>query len=71
MTRTVCAKHAIITDQCRTNKGDDAVIEEAVQRIIAEFKEIAPHWPIGYGTEFHVKLEIERELEAAPQKEGK
>lgn len=59
--RTICAKHAVITDECRTNRSDIGAITEAVQRIVDEFMECAPHWPLGNGTKFHVKLEIERQ----------
>ena len=54
------AKHAIITDECRRNRTDDGAIKEAVERILREYHECAPHWPIGNGTKFHVKLEIEK-----------
>jgi hypothetical protein len=54
------AKHAIITDDCRRNKGDDVVMEEALQRIRAEWPNVAKGWPIGKGGRFHVALIVER-----------
>lgn len=54
------AKHAIITDECRRNKGDDAVIEEALQRLRDEWPKVAKGWPVGSGGRFHVVLIVER-----------
>ena len=54
------AKHAIITDECRRNRTDLGAIQEATQRILLEYMACIEHWPIGNGTKFHVKLEIER-----------
>ena len=60
------AKHAIITDECRKNRTDVGAINEAVQRIVDEYMVCVEHWPLGNGTKFHVKLEIERP-EPTPQ----
>ena len=54
------AKHAIITDECRKNRSDVGAIHEAVQRLVDEYMACVEHWPLGAGTKFHVKLEIER-----------
>jgi hypothetical protein len=55
------AQHAIITDQCRQNKGDAAVIEEACQRIRDAWNNgVSKGWPIGSGARFHVALIVER-----------
>ncbi len=37
------AKHAIITDECRENKGDMLAIEEALDRIREEYFSIVNH----------------------------
>ena len=63
------AKHAIITDECRRNKGDTAVIEEALQRLRDEWAHIAKGWPIGAGGRFHVVMAVEQP--ANLQTEGK
>jgi len=34
------AKHAIITDQCRANRGDEEAFDEAVRRLRNEYKAI-------------------------------
>lgn len=54
------AKHAIITDECRVNRTDEGAIKEALQRILDEYMACVGAWPLGEGTKFHVKLEIER-----------
>lgn len=53
------AKHAIITDECRTNKGDEAVMEEALQRLRDEWPRVANGWKVGKGCKFHVVLIVE------------
>ena len=54
------AKHAYITDVCRTNRGDDGAIEEALNRLREEFKACADAWKIGDGTEFHLVLTVHK-----------
>ncbi len=54
------AKHAIITDECRRNKGDERVMEEALQRLRDEWPNVANGWPVGAGGRFHVVLIVER-----------
>ncbi|HEX2882218.1 MAG TPA: hypothetical protein VHO25_22010 [Polyangiaceae bacterium] len=54
----LCAKHAIITPTCR-QKGDEAVIDEALARLRAEYIATAPNWPLD-GARFHVVLTVER-----------
>jgi hypothetical protein len=54
------AKHAIITDQCRQNKGDQAVMDEACERLRDEWRHVAAGWPVGSGARFHVALIVER-----------
>lgn len=53
------AKHAIITDECRTNRGDEGAIDEALRRLREEFLVLATIWPIGQGTRFNVILDLE------------
>lgn len=57
----IIAKHAIITDTCRNNKGDVGAINEALERIRQEYDNLLQYWPIGKGTKFHIKLIVEYE----------
>lgn len=63
-----CARHAIITDECRQHKGDAAVIEEAIGRLRESWESVAEGHLIGRGTKFHLLLMVERapELERGP-----
>ena len=54
-----CAKHAIITPACRTNKGDEAAAIEATERISDELFECLKGYPVD-GAKFHVVLTVER-----------
>lgn len=54
----MCARHAIITPTCRKNKGDDAVIEETIERIRSELRGCLPNWPIDTAN-FHVAMTVE------------
>lgn len=48
--------HAIITEACRRNRGDVAVIEEAIQRLRNGWASVSRNWPIEAGGRFHVVL---------------
>ncbi len=55
------AQHAIITDQCRVNKGDEAAIDEALGRLHHEYMQPATvPANMGKGVNFHVVLTVER-----------
>ena len=54
----VSARHAIISDQCRINRGNEGAIDEALARIREEFLQIAPKWELGNNTTFHVVLTV-------------
>ncbi len=54
------AVHAIISDACRTGRGEDGAIEEALRRIRQEYDACRPAWPVGKGARFHVVLTVER-----------
>ena len=54
------AKHCIITDECRQNRGDIGAAVEAIERVQDELKILLQNWPVGNGTTFHLKLEVER-----------
>ena len=55
----IVAKHAIVTDTCRANKGDSAVIDESLERLRAEAVEVMPNWAQGSGVKFHFALTVE------------
>lgn len=57
------AKHAVVGDACRANRGDAAAIDEAVARVRTEALRLAERWPAGQGVKLHFVLTIERELE--------
>jgi hypothetical protein len=56
----VAAKHAIITDECRQNRGDAGAVEEALRRLREEYDNVARGWPVGSGGRFHLVLVVER-----------
>jgi hypothetical protein len=59
------AVHAIITDECRKNKGEFDAIVEATNRITTEYVDfLVKTHPIGKGVKFHVVLSVE---EGRPQ----
>ncbi len=53
------AKHAIVTDTCRRNKGDYPAGDEAVTRLLNEYFECMDAWK-DKGAQFHFVLTIER-----------
>lgn len=56
---TITAKHAIITDQCRSNRGDIRALLEAWDRVRAEYEDLTKVHAGGSGVKFHIKLEVE------------
>ena len=59
----IVAKHAIITDTCRTVRGGDlAAFDEAVSRLRKEFQACARAEAnaLGKGVQFHLILTVER-----------
>lgn len=56
----VKAKHAIITDTCRTNRGDQGAFVEAVDRLRVEYNACALGQPVGRGVAFHLVLVVDR-----------
>jgi len=57
--KPLTAKHAIISDECRTNRGDDGSLLEALDRVKSEYKELTLLHVRGNGVKFHIKLEVE------------
>lgn len=53
-------KHAIISDDCRTGRGEDGAFEEAVSRLRDEYKALCNGWPVGTKSLMHVVLTLER-----------
>jgi hypothetical protein len=54
------AKHAIITDQCRINRGDREAAEEALSRLREEALECMAGHDFGHGVQFHLVLTVEK-----------
>lgn len=52
--------HQIITDECRTNRGDAGAFEEAVQRIRDRYDWCAERSPAGRGVKLRLVLLVER-----------
>lgn len=54
------AIHAIITDDCRTGRGDEGAVDEALKRAREELKLCLGGWEHGRGAKFHVAVTVER-----------
>jgi len=57
------ASHQIISDECRTNRGDAGAINEAISRIYDEAEVILQNWPVGSEMKLHFQLIVERKAE--------
>lgn len=53
------AHHAIITDECRANRGDVEAFSEAIARVWPEYLESIKAFPIGAGAKYHLVLSVE------------
>lgn len=53
------AKHAIISDECRRNRGEAEALAEAMDRLWREYESCAPAWK-DKGARFHFVLTLER-----------
>jgi hypothetical protein len=67
------AVHAVITDDCRRNKGTENAFREAVERIMSEAHKLNDWHSVGSGVKFHVILAVEmpKGEETEPSKEGR
>lgn len=54
------AVHAIISDGCRSARGDAGAADEAVRRVREQLEKILDGWAIGSGGIFHVVVTVER-----------
>ena len=61
MSRTVVAKHAIVTDTCRESKSSIGARDEALEKLREEYDSLLKHWTIGKGAKFHFVLSVEYE----------
>ncbi len=61
--------HAVISDTCRSNKGEDQVIDEALEVLRAAYMKTFPSWARGKGAEFHVVLTVD--YPALQKREGR
>lgn len=58
-----CACHAIITDECRANRGNIGALTEACRRLLAQYRQATDEktgFKVGSGAKFHVVLTVER-----------
>ena len=53
------AEHAIITDACRENRGDEGAFDEAVRRLREQYIACVAGWKDRPGVKFHVALTVE------------
>jgi hypothetical protein len=53
------AVHAIITDTCRSNRGDINAGKEAISRLAHEYDSLTNWHELGKGVKFHLILAVE------------
>lgn len=56
----LCANHCVVTDVCRTNRGDEGAIEETMRRTRKTLEGVISGWARGSGAKFHVVVTVER-----------
>lgn len=61
----VTAKHAIVTDVCRSNRTNEGAVDEALARLREEALRLFSKRGHGRGDKFHFRLDIEREVSRA------
>lgn len=56
------ARHAVISDLCRSGKGDEGAIDEALARLRETYLECVAGWAREgrAGVKYHVALTVER-----------
>ena len=57
------AKHCIVTDACRENRGDWPAVDEALERLREEALLCIKGWQNRPGAQFHFVLTVERPTE--------
>ena len=60
-TKGIKAVHAIITDECRTNRGDVEAGKEAISRLATEYDSLIKWHKVGKDVKFHLILAVELE----------
>ena len=55
--KLLTAKHAIVTKECRENKGDEGALDEVLERLVKQYFDSLDAW--GDKANYHFKLEIE------------
>jgi hypothetical protein len=53
------ARHAVVTDLSRKNRGDDGAMEVAVEQLTDNLEKMLVRWPIGDGVRFHFVLYVQ------------
>ncbi len=56
-------EHAIISDDCRNNRGDRFAMDDALRRLQDAWSKVSRSFPIGKGVKFHVVLIVEKPAE--------
>lgn len=57
----ICAQHAIITEQCRQNRGDAGAFNEAMRRLFMAYEGSLVGWRSqGKEPNIHVILSVEK-----------
>lgn len=54
------AQRCVITDACRSSRGDDGAIEEALSRLRKVYEQVTAGWQVGEGVQIHLALTVER-----------
>lgn len=54
------AEHSIISDECRSNHGDDGALKEAIRRLEEVYNKTCNGWTIGKGAKIHIVMTVER-----------
>ena len=56
----LCAVHAVVTDDCRRNRGDEGAADEALARADRALRSALRGWDRDRGATFHVVVTVER-----------
>ena len=51
--------HLVISDECRSGRGEDGAIDESLRRIRDVYLDILKFWADKPGVKFHVVLTVE------------
>ena len=63
---SLVASHQIVSDACRSGRGDEGAGDEAVRRLVEEYRACLKGWGQTPGTRFHFVLAVEPPAKDAP-----